>query len=162
MAEERFTTRIAVFVIVRNDTGEILLQQRAAGANYLEGYWDFPSGHGEYGESLRDTAIRELNEEVGLDADPKDLRLVHIEQFFVEKNYINFIFELDKWTGTPKVCEPDKCSAVDWFTADALPEQCVNAVRAAEEAGFSDELTYSITDKESYSKMIGLPQEKVS
>jgi len=155
---DRFTTRIAVFVIVRNDKGEILLQRRAAGAKYLEGYWDFPSGHGEHGESLRDSAIRELKEEVGLDGKPEDLRLVHIEQYFVEVNYINFIFALDQWSGTPKVCEPDKCSAIAWFAPEALPEQCVNAVRAAETAAFSDDLTYSITDKESYAKLVSLPE----
>ena len=63
---DRFTTRVAVFVIVRNDKGEILLQQRGP-EKYLGGYWDFPSGHGELGESLQDTTIRELKEEVGLE-----------------------------------------------------------------------------------------------
>ena len=155
---DRLTTRVAVFVIVRNDKGEILLQQRAANAKYLVGYWDFPSGHGEHGESLQDSAIRELKEEVGLTGKPEDLRLVHVEQYFVELNYINFIFALDKWSGTPRICEPDKCSAIGWFAPDALPEQCVNAVRAAETAAFSDDLSYSITDSESYAKLVSLPE----
>ena len=159
---DRFVTRVAVFVVVRDNEGKILLQQRAAGAKYLEGYWDFPSGHGEYGESLRDSAIRELKEEVGLDGKPEDLRLIHIEQFFVDEEYINFIFELDKWSGTPQVCEPDKCSAIGWFAPDTLPEKCVNAVRAAESAGFSNELTYSITDREQFQKVKDPSQKVVS
>lgn len=49
---ERFVTRMAVFVCVRNQKGEILLQQRT-NTGYLDGYWDFAaSGHVEYGESV--------------------------------------------------------------------------------------------------------------
>ena len=158
---ERALTKWAVFVIVRNEKGEILLQQRARDAKYLNGYWDFPSGHGEYGEDLRMTAIRELKEEVGLDGRAKDLRLVHIDQFFVEDDYINFVFTLDKWSGTPKVCEPDKCDAVGWFAEDALPEKCVNAVQAVKAAGFGGGLTYSITDKLTYYGPMNLPKPKV-
>jgi mutator protein MutT len=150
---ERFTTRIAVYVIVRNDEGEILLQQRA-NTGYLDGYWDFPSGHAEYGEPLREAAARETAEEVGVTARTEDLRLIHIDQFFMDKNYINFIFSADKWRGQPKICEPDKCSAVGFFAPDALPEKCVNAVRAAERTSFSDQLTYSVTDQSVFHKMI--------
>ncbi|HSX16262.1 MAG TPA: NUDIX domain-containing protein [Candidatus Saccharimonadales bacterium] len=158
MAEERFTTRVAVFVIVRNDKGEILLHQRAPG-RYLAGYWDFPSGHGERDESLVQSAVRELKEEVDLDGRVEDLRLVHIEQYFVEVNYLNFVFALDKWSGTPRICEPDKCSAIGWFAPDALPEKCVNAVQAAAMSGFTDQLTYSITDRKTYEQTMGLPKQ---
>jgi 8-oxo-dGTP diphosphatase len=160
MAEERASTRWAVFVIVRNDKGKIPLQQRGP-ESYLGGYWDFPSGHGEYDEDIRDTTIRELKEEVGLDARPEDLRLVHIDQHFVNLNYINFVFVLDAWSGTPKVCEPDKCSAVGWFTQEQLPAQCVNVVRAVEATGFSDELTYSVTDKDVFYNLMKFPQQGV-
>lgn len=155
---DRLLTRIAVFVIVRNDKGQILLLQRSP-STYLGGYWDFPSGHGEHNESLQDSAIRELKEEVALDGKAEDLRLVHIEQYFVEVNYINFVFALDKWSGTPQVCEPDKCLAIGWFAPDALPEKCVNAVQAAASAGFSDELTYSLTNQKVYEQLMGLPYQ---
>lgn len=155
---DRFTTRIAVFVIVRNDKGEILLQQRGPGL-YLEGHWDFPSGHGEHGESLKESAIRELKEEVGLEGRVEDLRLMHLDQYFVEVNYINFVFVLDKWSGEPKICEPDKCSAIGWFAPDALPENCVNTVRAAEAGGLLDELSFSVTDKHMYYDVMGFTRQ---
>jgi len=157
MTTERVFTKWAVFVIVRNEKGEVLLQQRARGAKYLNGYWDFPSGHGEYEEDIRVSAIRELKEEVGLDGKPEDLRLVHIDQYFVDDNYINFIFALDTWNGTPRVCEPDKCDAVAWFATDKLPEKCVNGVRVVEAAGFTNDLTYSITNKDMFYNRLGLP-----
>ena len=159
MADKRATLRWAVFVIVRNEKDEVLLQQRARNAKYLNGYWDFPSGHGERGEDLRVTAIRELKEEVGLEGKPEDLRLVHIDQYFVEVDYLNFVFALDKWSGAPKICEPDKCSDVGWFDIGRLPERCVNGVRVVEAAGFTDELTYSVTDTDVFYRLMSFPQQ---
>jgi 8-oxo-dGTP diphosphatase len=158
--EGRLTTRVAVFVIVRNDKGEMLLQRRSPGL-YLGDHWDFPSGHGEFNESIRESAVRELKEEVDLTGRAEDLRLVHVDQYFVEVNYINFVFELDTWSGTPKICEPDKCSAIGWFAEGLLPEKCVNVVRATEAAGFGNELTYSVTDKTTCYDLLGLPKQAI-
>lgn len=58
-------------VAVFNEKGEILLQQRA---DIKE--WGFPGGVMEYGESLEETALRELYEETGVRA--KDLRFIEI------------------------------------------------------------------------------------
>ena len=150
---ERFQTLQAVFILLRNDKNEILLQQRS-GTGYLDGYWDFPSGHVELGEPVRDTACRETKEEIDIDIAPEDLNLIHIEQFFVERNYVNYTFEARSWQGAPRTCEPEKCSAIGWFPTNALPSKCVNAVRAVEATGFSSELTYSVTDKINYVDLI--------
>jgi 8-oxo-dGTP diphosphatase len=160
MSSDRFMTRLAVFVIARNPNGEILLQQRS-GTGYLDGYWDFPSGHVEYGESIQETAVRELVEEVGVEAAVDDLQLVHIDQYLLgnatNADYVNFTFAVRSWSGVPKICEPEKCSAIGWFKPDALPEKCVNAVRVNEEAGFSGELTYSMTDAAAFKRIMGDP-----
>lgn len=153
---ERFTTRLAVFVIIRNERGEILLQQRT-NTTYLDGYWDFPSGHVEHGESLQEAAARELHEEVGLVVRPEDLRLVHIDQYFLDKDYINFVLVADRWQGTPAIGEPEKVGDLRFFAPDTLPEKCVNVVRVYERAGFSDDLTYSTTTKDSYEAIMGEP-----
>jgi 8-oxo-dGTP diphosphatase len=152
---DRFMTRQSVFVIVRNDKREILLQQRLGA--YLSGYWDFPSGHVEHGEDIRVSTVRELAEETGIMGRAEDLRLVHIDQYFIEVDYVNYIFELDNWQGEPKILEPESCSDMGWFAQDALPEKCVNVLRAVERAGFGGELTYSITNRESYADIMGEP-----
>ena len=153
---ERFMVRVAVFVILRNDKGEILLQRRAQ-TNYLDGYWDLPSGHVERGESLRDTAVRELLEEVGVRVVVEELKLVNIDQVFLNHDYINFTFEAKHWQGEPKICEPQKCSAIGWFAPDALPDKCVNVVRVNERTGFSEELTYAVVDESAYKSLMGEP-----
>ena len=58
-------------IIVRNENGEILLQQRID-----NGRWGLPGGCQELGEDLRYTAKRELYEETGIDVDPSNLILI--------------------------------------------------------------------------------------
>lgn len=153
---ERFTPKVAVFVIIKNERGEILLQQRAG--KYLAGYYDFASsGHLEKGETLQESAVRELFEEIAVTADPKDLRLIHIDQYSLEEEYINFTFVADIWSGVPIINEPDKCSDLSWFAINKLPEKCVNNLRAVERAGFGSELNYSFTDNASYEALMGVP-----
>jgi 8-oxo-dGTP diphosphatase len=56
--------RVAAAVIVAPD-GRVLLAQRPAGKPYA-GYWEFPGGTLESGETPRHALVRELHEELGL------------------------------------------------------------------------------------------------
>jgi 8-oxo-dGTP diphosphatase len=153
----RFVTRLAVFVVIRNAAGEILLQQRA-NTGYLDGYWDLPSGHVEHGESLLDAAVRELAEEVGVTVAKDTLKLINIDQYFMGKtdhDYVNFTFAASGWQGEPRICEPEKCSTIGWFALGALPEKCVNVVRVNERAGFGDQLTFAVTDRAAFESLVG-------
>jgi 8-oxo-dGTP diphosphatase len=55
---------VAVGVLIRSD-GDFLLTTRPRGKVY-EGYWEFPGGKLEAGESIIDALSRELNEELGI------------------------------------------------------------------------------------------------
>jgi len=43
--------------------------------------------------------------------------------------YINVFFTADKYEGTPKIMEPDKCDNLQWFNIDELPENTIMRVR---------------------------------
>lgn len=62
-ADRPAATRIAVAVVERD--GSFLIGQRPAGKP-LAGYWEFPGGHVEDGETAAEAAIRECWEETGL------------------------------------------------------------------------------------------------
>ena len=55
---------VAVGVVVRGD-GAVLLGQRPTGKPYA-GWWEFPGGKLEAGESVHEALVRELDEELGL------------------------------------------------------------------------------------------------
>lgn len=59
-------TRVAAAVLLRTDGHEFLLARRPVGKVYA-GYWEFPGGKVEAGESFRDALVRELREELGIE-----------------------------------------------------------------------------------------------
>jgi 8-oxo-dGTP diphosphatase len=65
MTEKRKPVEVAVGVLVRED-GAFLLTSRPAGKPYA-GYWEFPGGKLEAGESVAQALARELHEELGID-----------------------------------------------------------------------------------------------
>jgi ADP-ribose pyrophosphatase YjhB (NUDIX family) len=60
-----------VAAIIVSHRGRVLLQQRAVEPR--AGYWTFPGGFLEVGESVEEGAARETMEEVGLDVTPTTL-----------------------------------------------------------------------------------------
>lgn len=58
-------------IIIRNENGQILLQERTD-----RNKWGLPGGCQDLGEDLRDTAVREAYEETGIKLDPKDIELI--------------------------------------------------------------------------------------
>ncbi len=65
---DRKVTEVAVGVLIRPD-GAFLLTSRPAGKPYA-GYWEFPGGKLEAGESVEQALRRELQEELGIDIGP--------------------------------------------------------------------------------------------
>lgn len=146
----------AVFMIVRDEVGRVLLHRRA-NTGFMDSYYDFPSGHVEQGESFTAAAVRELREETGLTAIESDLSLRHINQNYFDHPYINIIFDLKTWHGTPTIMEPDKCDDMQFFALDALPEKCTISVRDIERTGFSGPPTISSVTLEDFESLIGVP-----
>lgn len=64
MSEPRKHTEVAVGILMRAD-GALLLSTRPAGKAYA-GYWEFPGGKIEAGETVTQALQRELVEELGV------------------------------------------------------------------------------------------------
>ena len=58
-------------IIIRNENGQILLQERAD-----RNKWGLPGGCQDLGEDLRFTAVREAYEETGIKLDPYNIELI--------------------------------------------------------------------------------------
>ena len=71
----------AVSVIVANERRELLLVKRAR--EPAKDMWCFPIGFAESGESIEDAALRELQEEAGIEG-----RVIQVIDVFSEKNEV--------------------------------------------------------------------------
>lgn len=121
----------SIFTLIEK-AGKFLLLRRA-NTGYADGWYDLPAGHLEDQEKLQDGAVRELAEEAGLKADPDDLKLVHVHQNHTNPSnpHYGYIFYATKWSGEPKIMEPDKCDDMGWFAANGLPEKTLPYTKAA-------------------------------
>ncbi|MEM5278076.1 NUDIX domain-containing protein [Cupriavidus taiwanensis] len=94
----RKVTEVAVGVLVQPD-GRFLLAQRPAGKPY-EGYWEFPGGKLEPGESVEAALARELHEELGLDV--TQCERWHILEHDYPHAYVRLHFcKVTAWQGEP-------------------------------------------------------------
>jgi 8-oxo-dGTP diphosphatase len=109
---------------------EVLLQLRA-NTGYMDGYWAAAAaGHVEAGESVFHAAAREAREELAVTIEPLDLRPLcsmhrtHGNGRPVDER-VDFFFECWKWTGRPRLVEPDKAADLRWFALADLPDDVV-------------------------------------
>ncbi|MBR0567830.1 Nudix family hydrolase [Azoarcus sp. L1K30] len=88
---------VAAGVITRAD-GCFLIGQRAPGTFY-PGYWEFPGGKVEAGETAADALTRELDEELGIQVERLNPWLVREHDYEHAKVRLHF-FEVPQWRGT--------------------------------------------------------------
>ncbi len=94
----RPVTEVAVGVLIQPD-GSFLLAQRPTGKPY-EGYWEFPGGKLEPGESVEAALVRELDEELGIQA--HTIALWHTLEHDYPHAYVRLFFcKVTGWEGQP-------------------------------------------------------------
>jgi 8-oxo-dGTP diphosphatase len=130
---ERFRVVPASYVfLLRAASGpsggdEVLLQLRQ-NTGYMDGHWSAAAaGHVERGETAYDAARREVREEIGIDVG--DLTFVTAMQRTRHADpideRIDFFFTSRSWAGEPRVVEPLKSAALEWYALSGLPDPVV-------------------------------------
>ena len=99
---------VVAAVVVRD--GRVLLTRRAAGS-HLEGMWEFPGGKVERGEDLPAALVRELKEELGVEAAPGDPFAFNYHAY-PGKRVLLLTYRVEL-TGIPR---PLGCAGLGWFT----------------------------------------------
>lgn len=106
--------RVAAAILVRGD-GRVLLAQRLPGTPY-PGYWEFPGGKLEAGESAHDALLRELDEELGISVTRAVPWLVLRHVYPHAHVELNF-FRVFGWSGDPR---GRNGQAIAWQTPGAF------------------------------------------
>lgn len=131
---DRFRLVPAVYVLLRRIRGgreQVLLQLRE-GTGYLDGHWAHAAaGHVERGESVFDAAVRECAEELGIAVDAEDLVAVttlhrqELPGLSSKDHRVDFFVECRRWSSEPRLMEPEKAAALQWWAVDELPTPMV-------------------------------------
>jgi 8-oxo-dGTP diphosphatase len=118
---EKNPTMIVVAAALVDDDGRVLLQQRAPG-RAMAGLWEFPGGKLEDSELPESALVRELEEELGVHADPVSLAPAAFASAPLgDKHMLLLLYICREWRGQPR---PLDASALQWVTPkemSALP-----------------------------------------
>lgn len=121
MREQGVKVGVSVFLI--NANREILIGHRTP-----DNLWGLPGGGMIAGETPRDTAVREIEEETGIIIDPHFIYFATFtNDIFLEKKNehwitLYFICENPDWAGIPERKEPKKCLEWKWSDLNSLPD----------------------------------------
>ena len=103
---------VAAAVMLRAAGCEFLLAQRPQGKVYA-GYWEFPGGKVEPGETVRTALIRELHEELGITVTACAPWLTRVFTYPHATVRLHF-WRVTAWDGEIGITAPLEHSAVDW------------------------------------------------
>ena len=91
--------KLVVACALINEYGKVLINERPVGKDYA-GYWEFPGGKVDKGETPEEAIIRELKEEINIDVTGSCLAPLS----FTEKQYDNYyvvvlLYVCRRWNG---------------------------------------------------------------
>ena len=115
---------ITTSAICHDGNGRYFLNKRSENARDEQGMWDNCGGGLKVGFTVKDNAIREVQEEYG--TTPLEVVELVYREFFREDNgvpthWISFDFLCKIDPKEAKLNEPENASEVGWFTLDDLP-----------------------------------------
>jgi 8-oxo-dGTP diphosphatase len=107
---------LVVAAALVDDAGRVLIAQRPEGKS-LAGLWEFPGGKVEPGEGLEEALVRELREELDIEASPDAFEpFAFASHGYPEFNLVMPLYLVREWRGTP---QPLAAQALAW----ALPSE---------------------------------------
>ena len=129
MSNERFTLRAAVYLLLFKDRKVLLARRFKTG--WMDGKYSLIAGHLDGNESIFNCMIREAGEEAGIRIKKKDLKALKVLHRFSpgDQEYMDFFFTAEKWSGEPKIMEPNKCDKMEWFPVNRLPKNILPYVK---------------------------------
>ncbi len=113
-----------------------VLLARRKNTNFHDGKYGPVGGHLEQGESIKQAAKREIQEEIGVDVVEDDLRIIGVSHYMSKSGNegIDFFLTTNRWKGEPYA--KSECDIIEWFEVGNLPENIIPFVKRAIECHF--------------------------
>jgi mutator protein MutT len=115
---------VGVGAIIVDDQRRLFLSKRGPKAKNERGLWEFPGGSVEFGETLTDALTREMREEYDIEIDVGELLDV-VDHILPQEgqHWVSPTFVCSLVQGQPRICEPEKCTEIGWFSAFDVPDE---------------------------------------
>jgi 8-oxo-dGTP diphosphatase len=114
-------TLLVVAAALVDPEGRVLLQQRSLGRD-MAGLWEFPGGKIEDGEIPEEALIRELREELGIQADAASLAPAAFASAGLgTRHLILLLYICREWRGVPQPLDASDLKWVRPHQMSALP-----------------------------------------
>jgi 8-oxo-dGTP diphosphatase len=101
--------------VLQNEAGQVLIAQRPAGS-HMAGAWEFPGGKIAAGESYVQGLVRELDEELGIQAGYVR-HLARLTHDYPDRRVHLYVWKVVVWSGEPRGAEGQ---ALQWLQPDEL------------------------------------------
>ena len=117
------TPKVAIGAIVGNDDGEILLVRRPD-----SGVWLYPTGWADVGYSASEVAIKEVQEETGIECEPVQLLgVIDGQRMGFSRFGMYMLLFHCRAVGGDLQGHPLETSGIGWFGRDSLPQPTAGA-----------------------------------
>lgn len=115
---------VAVCFVCHDGNGKFLFARRGPKARDEQGKWEVPAGGIEHGETIEEALVRELKEELCVEA--RKIEYIGMEQFIrtfddVKRHWITFTYLVEVDPSEVAIGEPEMCDAIVWAPIDEPP-----------------------------------------
>ena len=127
---------VIVASIALIDANDQILIAKRPNKKHLSGFWEFPGGKVEKGESPENALVREVKEELNIDINNKCIAPLTFSEFNYEKfHLLLLLYVCRRWEGEPMSMEKNE---IKWVK--------VNTLRQYKMPPADDSLIYSLQD----------------
>jgi 8-oxo-dGTP diphosphatase len=127
---------VIVASIALIDANNQILIAKRPNKKHLSGFWEFPGGKVEKGESPENALVREVKEELNIDINNKCIAPLTFSEFNYEKfHLLLLLYVCRRWEGEPMSMEKNE---IKWVK--------VNTLRQYKMPPADDSLIYSLQD----------------
>ena len=111
--------------------GDQILLLRRFNTGYRDGEYSIPAGHLDGNETVRAAAVREAEEETGVQIDTSHILFSSVMHRTEGDERVDFFVHIPRWRGELVNAEPDKCDEFCWLDVNDLPMNTIPYVRRA-------------------------------
>jgi ADP-ribose pyrophosphatase YjhB (NUDIX family) len=127
--KERFTAPVTIHLFFVQDDSILLLRRYNTG--YEDGNYSVVAGHLDGGETVKQAAVREAKEEVGVQLKEEDVEIVGVMHRKETDERIDFFALVKNWQGEIRNNEPHKCDDLRFFSLNDLPFNIIPYIHRA-------------------------------